>query len=361
VCPPVLRGEDKAEAAPWEYRTARFGTNETENTRKLNELAQDGWEYVGPLGNGSVAFRRPLRLTGTLLRRIDWPDIHVFHTTISPDGRYYLGGGDAGTLRIWEVSSGRQVQELPVWFGLFTPDGKQVLGHKGEKTVFLYDVESGKEVRTWEAPEPIASMALSRDGKQVVTGLGDKSLRVWDVATGKELRKLEGHDAPPSAAFSPDGKRIVSASNDKTVRLWDAATGKLERTWDDFKDVAPLDGHDLILQAFFVGDGSQVAGYVWAQEKALVVWDAAGGGKLRRLDLGADHHKDAALSADGRLLLTGHEDRTVRLRDLATGRELLRLDMADINVPRGVSFSADGRYAAAGSHRGWVYLWQLRK
>jgi WD40 repeat protein len=90
-----------------------------------------------------------------------------------------------------------------------------------------------------------------------------------------------------------------------------------------------------------------------------VVWDTSSGKRLRQLDLGADHHKDVAVSPDGRWVLTGHEDRTVRLRDLRTGEGLHSFEMAGINVPRGLSFSADGRYAVAGSHRSWVYLWQL--
>ena len=36
---------------------------EKDKFRKLNELAREGWEYVGSLGSGLVAFRRP-RTTG---------------------------------------------------------------------------------------------------------------------------------------------------------------------------------------------------------------------------------------------------------------------------------------------------------
>jgi hypothetical protein len=51
--PPVL-----AKRATWEFRAVSFGTDEKENTRKLNELAAAGWEYVGPLANSMVAFKR---------------------------------------------------------------------------------------------------------------------------------------------------------------------------------------------------------------------------------------------------------------------------------------------------------------
>jgi hypothetical protein len=43
------------------------------------------------------------------------------------------------------------------------------------------------------------------------------------------------------------------------------------------------------------------------------------------------------------------------------GKEVLRFEMPDVNVPRAMSISPNGRYAVAGSHRGKVYLWQLLK
>lgn len=41
-----------------EYKAVYFGRSEGPITKKLNELAAQGWEYVGPLGERLVAFRR---------------------------------------------------------------------------------------------------------------------------------------------------------------------------------------------------------------------------------------------------------------------------------------------------------------
>jgi hypothetical protein len=56
--PSAFSQEKKAEAPGVEYKAVALGTDEREATRKLNELAAQGWEYVGPLGNSLVAFRR---------------------------------------------------------------------------------------------------------------------------------------------------------------------------------------------------------------------------------------------------------------------------------------------------------------
>jgi len=62
---------------------------------------------------------------------------------------------------------------------------------------------------------------------------------------------------------------------------------------------------------------------------------------------------------NGRLLLTGHTNQTVRVRDLDTGQELHRFQTPPRTGPRSLAFSPDGRFAAGGSFRGWVYLWRL--
>jgi len=369
-------GKDEKEAVSWFGKAAKQGNSlgqfalgvmyaDGRGVAKNDKEAVEWYRKAAKQGNALAQFNLGWlnesgpSLAPKTIRMIEWAGNHIYHTAFSPNGQLYLAGGDTGTLRIWEVSTGRQIVELPISIGLITPDGKQVVGYNNEKTILVYDL-TGKILRTLDVDEAITGMAIGPDGKQIVCGHADKAIRLWDLATGKVVRKFEGHTEPASVAFSPSGQHILSASADKTIRLWDVETGKQVRSFDDFKDVTALEGNGLIVRGMFAGEG-RVAGYVWGKEKTFVLWDAATGMKIRQLDLGPDHHKDVAVSGDGRWLLTGHEDRTVRLLDVRTGKEWHRFVMTDINVPRGLSFSPDGKYAAAGSHRSWLYLWQLRK
>ena len=292
-----------------------------------------------------------------LVERREWPGIHIYHTAFSQDGRLYLGGGDGGKLRVWEVARDKQVQELPVPVGLLTPGGKYVVGHNFGKSIFVFDGTSGNKERTWESSATVAGLAMAPDGKRVVSSHADNVLRLWDFATGQIVGQFKGHSQPADAVFSSDGKQLLSASEDKSVRLWDVDTGDCLQTFKKFPDAVPINNANLIVRAFFLPGERQIAGYVWGQYKRLLVWDAVSGDVLRSIDLGADFHKDAAISRDGRFLLSAHDDNTVRLRHLSDGSEVDRFTMAAL--PRGIGFSWDQRYLVSGSLRGWVYLWRL--
>jgi uncharacterized protein (TIGR03067 family) len=62
IRPSVALSEDapnSQDAPPWEYTVRSFATHDADRaTATLNALGKKGWEYVGPLANGLVAFRR---------------------------------------------------------------------------------------------------------------------------------------------------------------------------------------------------------------------------------------------------------------------------------------------------------------
>src|ERR1700722_4267436 len=57
--PAAVMGQKKNAPPKWEYNAISFGGDEKGGAKKLNNLAAEGWEYVGPLAPGLIAFRRP--------------------------------------------------------------------------------------------------------------------------------------------------------------------------------------------------------------------------------------------------------------------------------------------------------------
>ncbi|HOE99936.1 MAG TPA: hypothetical protein PK385_01745 [Spirochaetota bacterium] len=94
----------------------------------------------------------------------------------------------------------------------FSSDGKYALSGSDDKTLKLWKVSSGKEVRTMSGhfrPLHIIQRIINR-------------------IYGKKAGMADGHFyGVSSVAFSPDGKHALSGSYDGTIKYWNALTGEL--------------------------------------------------------------------------------------------------------------------------------------
>ena len=67
---------------------------------------------------------------------------------------------------------------------------------------------------------PIVALAVSPDGATLASASWDRTVRLWPLAGGPPIT-LEGHQQNANGvAFAPDGTAVVSAGYDATVRIW---------------------------------------------------------------------------------------------------------------------------------------------
>jgi WD40 repeat protein len=83
-------------------------------------------------------------------------------------------------------------------------------------------------------------------------------------------------------------------------------------------------------------------------DNTVRLWDVATGRELRQLTGHTEGVRSVAISPDGQTLASGSGDKTVRLWDVATGRELRQLT-GHTDYVISVAISPDGQTLASGS------------
>jgi Mg-chelatase subunit ChlD len=152
----------------------------------------------------------------------------VHCVALSADGRFAASADRNDGIRVWDIESGKQLQQLKrrtVLTMAFSPDSKFLVTGESLDVIVVWNATTGEEVRRLEGHSGgVPAISFSPDGRYLVSGGEDKTVRLWDVNTGKELHRFDGHAAEVlSVAFSADGQRAISGGKDKTARVWNIA------------------------------------------------------------------------------------------------------------------------------------------
>jgi|GEM_PF-4089853 len=153
----------------------------------------------------------------------------------------------------------------------------------------------------------VNDIGVAPRGKFAVSGGADRVVRIWDLETGKGLQSFTGHKTEVlSVAAAPEGDFVASGDQSGVIRVWDLDTGK-----------------DTEFEAH--------------------------SGGVRTLEF----------YCLGHAVVSGGSDRTVRISEIHSGRELHRYSGHDSAITA-ASISHDGRYVLVGCEDGEVSVWKVR-
>ena len=169
---------------------------------------------------------------------------------------------------------------------------------------------------------------------------------------GQLTGRLSGHPDPAVDAWARD-----LASHPGNGAWLAPLTPALTPTTDPLQQT--LTGHDVFGPVWSVAvtaDGkTAVSG---GQEGSVRVWDLAAGRQQAAFTGQADVVWSVAVTADGNTAVSGGRDRTVEVWDLAAGRQQAALT-GHTDWVRSVAVTADGKTAVSGSDDGTVRVWDL--
>jgi WD40 repeat protein len=231
---------------------------------------------------------------------------------------------------------------------MLTADGGRVIV-EDTSTIEMWNARTGQALDKFECT--LCTVVRFSNAEKARVVVLQRNREIKDLDTDETLGRLEGDPSSQRiAVLSQEGGRLLAVVAD-SVDVYDFRSGKLQlRIKHECLAPAPC----AILSAGFSADGTRIV--TGTNDKAVRVWDAASGKELWRETV-SEEVRSAAFSPDGNTVLIA-ESVWARLLDARSGQRLVEFSRHSNKLMSAV-FNRDGSRIVTASLDGTAKVWDV--
>ncbi|WP_372368674.1 protein kinase [Candidatus Uabimicrobium sp. HlEnr_7] len=343
-----------------EDRTIRIwdtNTGRVKQTLKTNEsiyklsCSPDGKKLAGSSRKSVYLWNAK---TGKPIRKYNGHKKDITCLTFDRTSNFICSGDKNKKILVWTLTNSQPKYTLKKHSAQITNihySRKQdyIYSISSDRSLRLWNLRSGKLVRSFDKHSTeVTAMAFSKD-ETLLASIAGKNVYLWDAQSGQKLAQLTGHKSwVKDIAFSTDNKYLISSSSDKTVKLWSVRSKR---------NVATLEGHnDQVLSVRQIQNS-----IVSISRKETIAWNTT---TQKPSYINYTGHtspvNSIVISNDGKWLISGSDDKTIRLWSLKTRKVVTVLAGHNSSILK-VAISPQGQFIASGSSDKTIRIWNMGK